>query len=258
MPAPPGLPFLVSGESRRDVGQFADVLAEAGSHILFVERWNPTDVTFSPDDHAGLVILGDSRHWATSRKYQRDRDWLAAALAAGRPVLGICFGAQLLAAHLAGITNGRSLSINPNRDHVGKLIGVEVRGMGLEDPVISHLAKGAPVPQWHEDSFQLPPGAIGLAWSKELVSAHCEAFRVGDPEDAVYGAQFHPEPTAEMLRFDGWFTRPENTDDINSAVAAGRRLLVAWATLAVAREHGGPAAARAFSSSRSTNQQPRT
>lgn len=231
----PALPFLVSGVSRRDAGQIEDVLADVGSEIHFVKRWEPTEVSFSPDQHAGLVILGDDQDWATSPIYLRDRDWLAAALASARPVLGICFGAQLLAAHLAGIDDGKPLSRRRNKDHVGKLVGVEVRGHGQMDPVVGHLAEGAPVSQWHEDSFQEPPGATGLAWSKGLAREHCEAFRVGEPRDAVYGVQFHPEPTEDMLAAGGWLSEQQHREDIRSAVRAGRELLAAWAMLAVAR-----------------------
>src|SRR5205823_14422191 len=141
------------------------------------------------------------------------------------PVLGICFGAQLLAAYLARRTDGRSLSRNPSQDHVGKLVGLAVRGKGVSDQVVEHLVDGTPVTQWHEDSFQVPPGAIGLAWSKDAKIDHCEAFRVGEPENAVYGLQFHPEPTLDMLlkgeKDEPWFQKIPALTELDRAVAAG-------------------------------------
>jgi GMP synthase (glutamine-hydrolysing) len=228
---PASRPFLVSGENERDVGQLRRALAD----IRFVERWRPTTVTFTPRAFAGLVILGDGADWATSRRYQRERDWLSTALESGTPVLGICYGAQLLAAYLDGIRNGRPLSRNPNQEHVGKLVGIELTDPGLRDPVVGHLAQGTPVAQWHEDSFQEPTGGTALAWSKGATTRHCEAFRVGAPDAAIYGLQFHPEPTEEMLVTDRWFKEPQAPDDIRSAATTGEGILRAWVALALAR-----------------------
>jgi GMP synthase (glutamine-hydrolysing) len=228
------LPFLVSGVSRADIGQLEGVLAAAGRPFEFVERWGLTDVEFALERHAGLIILGDSRHWATSRKYQRERGWLVAALAHRRPVLGICFGAQLMAAHLAGITSGRSLAKPPNNDHVGKIAPVEVRGAGRNDPVVAPLRRAPLATMSHEDCFQVPPGTTGLAWSTDTTLEHCEAFRLGPPEDAVYGLQFHPEPTPEMLA-RGWFKEVPDADTLSTVAATGNSILTEWVRLAVAR-----------------------
>lgn len=226
-------PFLVSGVSRRDVGQIEDALAGAGRTFVFVERWGPTRLEFSPEAHAGLIILGDSCYWATSRRYQRDRSWLEAALASRRPVLGVCFGAQLLAAHLAGVTSGRSLVRAPNKDHVGKLAPVELRGEGQSDPVTAPLRDSPLAVMSHEDYFQEPPGATVLAWSIDAAHGHCEAFRVGPPAAAVYGVQFHPEPSEEMLRADGWFDQVPDAETLRRVTATGRGILEAWVRLAV-------------------------
>jgi GMP synthase (glutamine-hydrolysing) len=199
-----------------------------------VERWGLAHAEFVPQRHAGLIILGDSKHWATSRKYQRERAWLALALARQRPVLGICFGAQLMAAHLAGITNGRALANPPNNDHVGKVAPVEVRGAGLKDPVVASLRRSPLTTMFHEDCFQLPPGTTGLAWSTDTALEHCEAFRIGPPEDAVYGVQFHPEPTPEMLS-RGWFKEVPDAFTLRTLTATGNSILAEWVRLAVGR-----------------------
>lgn len=228
-------PFLVSGEGGRDLGQIPGVLADTGRSLVFVERWRRTDVVFAPELFAGLIILGDGNHWATSKRYERDRDWLGKALNARRPVLGICFGAQLLAAYLAGITSGRSLAKHPINDHVGKIAKVAVRGEGLADPVIEPLRWSPQAVMSHEDFFQEPAGAVGLAWSVDVASEHCEAFRVGPPEDVVYGLQFHPEPTLEMLQNDKWFDPVPNADRLQSVVITGRQVLEEWVKLATSR-----------------------
>src|SRR5437879_6272820 len=104
------LPFLVSGCSELEMGQIAEILPQ--QMRVFAPRWarKRARIDFSPEKHVGLIILGDSKNWATSDLYQRERAWLATALKYGTPVLGICYGAQLLAAHLAGQFDGKPLS----------------------------------------------------------------------------------------------------------------------------------------------------
>ena len=194
------LPFFVSGCSERDMGQIAETLPE--QMRVFTRRWitKGAKIDFSPETHVGLIILGDSKDWATSVCYQRKREWLAKALQSGTPILGICYGAQLLAAYLENKLDGKPLAKLRSMEHWGVLTEIAVEDEGRTDPVVGHFAEGALVTQYHEDAFQEPPGATALGWSKEHSYRHCEAFRVGPPEAAVYGIQFHPEPTLQMLQ----------------------------------------------------------
>ncbi len=231
-------PFLVIGCSQSELGQIAEILPE--QRRRFVDRWDPNSaINFDLEKHGGLIILGDGCYSATSRKYERERRWLAMALECGRPVLGICHGAQLLAAHLNGQFNGRPLSKFKTLEHCEVLTQVAVEGEGKTDPVVSHLAEGVPVIQSHEDSFQKPVGATALVWSKEPTHHHCEAFRVGPPEAAVYGLQFHPEPTLKMLQSqkkdERWFDTIPALAELQRAVKAGQQALRAWFRLATAR-----------------------
>jgi GMP synthase-like glutamine amidotransferase len=61
------------------------------------------------------------------------------------------------------------------------------------DPLFAGLPGRLPVFGWHEDSFDLPPGAIPLAGS---VACTYQAFRFGA---TAYGLQFHPEVRADHL-----------------------------------------------------------
>lgn len=241
MPDRTALPFLVSGECRSDMGQLKDVLAAAGHPFDFVKRWPPPSIVFCKERFAGLIILGDSNHWATSKRYAHDRALLLAALNARRPVLGICFGAQLLAAHLAGITNGRSLARDPSQEHVGVLSSVAFRGEGMTDPVMEPLRQTPLAVMSHEDSFQAPAtgDGHGLAWSVNTASEHCEAFRVGPPGVAVYGLQFHPEPTLTMLQDTRqgrrWFATIPDLAVLRRVQETGWLILEIWVRLAVER-----------------------
>lgn len=232
------LPFFVVGRSEGDMGQIAEILP---AHRLVFARRLPrrAAIGFSPNGNAGLIILGDSKQYATHVCYKRERECLALALQSGTPILGICHGAQLIAAYLEKRTYNENpladLSKEQQNEHNGELKDVDFNADGRTDPVVRHLV-GVRVTQAHTDAFQEPPGATGLAWSIEHSYLHCEAFRVGPPEAAVYGLQFHPEPTAKMLIDDQWFNDPPSSDDLQRAVKAGRRVIQAWVELATARE----------------------
>ncbi|HUR54077.1 MAG TPA: hypothetical protein VMZ71_08090, partial [Gemmataceae bacterium] len=193
------LPFLVSGEHPDDMGMLANILPDYGPPPTFEGRWSK-GVEFHHDRFRGLIILGDSSdNRATYRALEKEQRWLLKAMEAKRPVLGICFGAQMLAAFQNRGRRAGGLSGLP-RLHVG-VCPVELRDDGLTDPVLKPLRRHPFVTMSHEDCFQKPEGTEPLAWSAcEGVNEHCEAFRIGPPSEAVYGFQFHPEPTLDMLR----------------------------------------------------------
>jgi GMP synthase (glutamine-hydrolysing) len=58
---------------------------------------------------------------------------------------------------------------------------------------------------WHSETFMLPQGAVSLAYSDKCRQ---QAFRFGN---TVYGIQFHPEITAEMIA--DWSVQPLNCAD---------------------------------------------
>ena len=105
--------------------------------------------------------------------------FLRAALAAGVPVLGICFGGQALAAALGG----RVLPASEPE------IGWRMVPTRLPD-----LFAPGPWFQWHSDRWELPPGVT--AFARTPVAE--QAFVAG----RALGLQFHPELTPAML--DGW------------------------------------------------------
>jgi GMP synthase (glutamine-hydrolysing) len=113
-------------------------------------------------------------------------------LAARKPILGICLGAQLMAAAL-----GASVYPGSNGAEIGWFPLQAADGAPTPawfDPL---LAKGLPVFHWHGDTFDLPAGARHLAKSERY--AH-QAFTIGD---FALGLQFHPEVTAADL--ESWY-----------------------------------------------------
>ena len=122
--------------------------------------------------------------------------------ARGTPVLGVCFGHQLLA-HVAG---GRVV-VNPRGREIGT-VRVQLTAAGQRDPLFAWAeADSIEVQATHCDAVDpLPPGATVLASNENCVA---QAFRLSE---TVAGVQFHPELWAEAMR-DLIFSREEKLEE---------------------------------------------
>lgn len=144
----------------------------------------------SPADVAGAVVTGSSA-MVTDREpwSEATARWLREAVNAGTPVLGICYGHQLLAHALGGVVGD-----NPGGREIGTR-PVRLLAAAHEDPLFSAFGSQIVVQTTHVQSvLELPPGAVHLAAS-DLDPNH--AFCAGD---RAWGVQFHPEITAEIMR----------------------------------------------------------
>jgi GMP synthase (glutamine-hydrolysing) len=197
-------------------GLLAGVLAECGAPVRVV-RLDLGDLLPAASEVAGVVVMGgpmgvhdtDDYPWLTA-----ERRWLTTVVDAGRPVLGVCLGSQLLAAALgAAVTTGATPEIG-----IGE---VALAAAGRTDPVLGPEGDRLPVVHWHGDTFAIPDGAVRLASSDRYEN---QAFRYGD---RVYGLQFHLEVDDEVAT--GW--APElpagvslDTPARAAVEAAGRRV----------------------------------
>jgi GMP synthase (glutamine-hydrolysing) len=107
-----------------------------------------------------------------------EKEILKSAIAKGLPCLGLCLGGQLLAQALGG-------SVSPNKHWE---IGWKTIEFSNQKPPLQ-------VFQFHQDQFSLPPGAERLATNEITLN---QAFSFSDH---VIGTQFHPESTAEWVRY---------------------------------------------------------
>ena len=171
-------------------GVFHTGAADAG---CVIEEWTPAERPQPPrplGDYAALIVLGGDQNVCEQDRfpYLTDelallRDWLPG----GRPVLGVCLGAQLLAQAAGGQV------VRAGSRELGWL-DVELLPAAAEDPLLGFAPQHVTALQWHSYAVDPPPGATVLASSRVCP----QAFRLGD----AWGVQFHPEVDASILR--GW------------------------------------------------------
>jgi len=136
-----------------------------------------------------LVVTG-SGAMVTDREpwMEQSADWLRSAVQAGLPVLGICFGHQLLAHALGG-----EVQYNTNGVEVGS-VAIRLHPAAAVDPLFAGLPPILVAHVSHQQSVvRLPPGSRLLA-SSALDRHQAVAF-----SDRAWGVQFHPEFSAAVV-----------------------------------------------------------
>jgi GMP synthase (glutamine-hydrolysing) len=185
--------FAVRHVAFEDLGGFAPVFARRGYAIEYAEAGRD-DLSCRPTREPDiLVVLGGPIGVNDDADYPfiRDElDWLARRARSGRPTLGICLGAQLMACALGA-------RVYPAK---AKEIGwapIRLTDEGRGSCLAALASNGEPVLHWHGDTFDLPEGAQRLA-STDICPN--QAFAWGR---AWLALQFHPETTRRGL--EQWF-----------------------------------------------------
>ncbi len=175
----------------RHQGDFEDWI-EAGVRPTPVTTKDVTRGTTLPDPSAlaGVIVTGSPAMVSHREPWSEDAAvWLSRAANGGLPILGICYGHQLLAHALGG-----SAGPNPRGREIGT-VTVKTRPEAAHDPLLGALPGSFPAHVTHEESvLELPAGAIRLA--ENAHDAH-QAFRWGKH---AWGVQFHPEFDATITR----------------------------------------------------------
>lgn len=141
-------------------------------------------------DCLGIVITGahcmvtDDRPWSLAIER-----WLPGLVAQEVPLLGICYGHQLLGRALGGV-----VADHPGGKEVGTF-AVELSPAGIEDPLFCNLPQRFLAHATHTQSVTtLPAGAVLLAGN--AFEPH-HAMRIGT---SAWGVQFHPEYHASVMQ----------------------------------------------------------
>lgn len=228
------------------LGLLAPLLAERGVAVSAVDAPRGGLAGLDPLAPDLVVVLGGPVGAYEAEAYPflaQEVALLEARLAADRPTLGICLGAQLMARALGARvypTGSREIGWAP----------VALSAAGRGSCLAPLGAPGVEVLHWHGDSFEMPDGAVHLASSAGCAN---QAFRWGRNGLAL---QFHVETGAAEL--ESWFVghavelaaagipaarlRAESARAAPACARAGRAAMAAWLdSLPVGRGSAGPA-----------------
>jgi GMP synthase (glutamine-hydrolysing) len=199
--------LVLEHESSCKLGRLEAPLARRGVAVQIVR---PPDMADLPDPgtYEIVVTLGsdESAHDESLPWVDQELAYVRAAIRAEVPVLGICFGAQMLA---------RALGADVRRASAPE---VGWKTLTRTHASSSWLPAG-PWFVWHEDTFDWPPDATPLAWTEEAP----HAFRHGDH----LGLQFHPEADADLVERwldDGMRTLELQRVDVDALRRQTRRM----------------------------------
>lgn len=182
--------LVVEQHDQASIGVVGETLGELGVGIQTMWGNRGDVLPRSHREHAGIIVLGGAMTALDdeARPYFPALTRLIREFAeAGKPVLGVCLGAQLVArAFDAELRIGGELELGFHT--------VSPTPAVAGDPVFCELAEPLPLFQWHTDHYALPPGAELLATGERYPN---QAFRIGR---TVYATQFHFEVTEPVVR----------------------------------------------------------
>ncbi len=188
MTEPPRL-LLVMQTADGGAGRCGRKLRERGYQTDYCYPQSGQPLPAGMDGYAGAVVFGGPMSANDDDKLSGIRtqlDWIPTALAAGRPFLGICLGAQLLARALGA-------TVKPHPAGLAEIGYFPVRPTAAGQAVFESPLH---VYQWHHEGFELPAGAELLAAGDRFPH---QAYRYGTH---TFGVQFHPEVNRKIL--DVW------------------------------------------------------
>lgn len=168
------------------LGLIAGVLDAHGIASQYANLYDAPVAATDIKDADALILLGGSMSANDNLSFiKREIEHVQAAVQSGKPLLGICLGAQVISKALGSkvYSNGKK-EIGWEPVTFTNVARNDALFHGHDSEVIFH---------WHGETFDLPEDAVLLASS---AACRHQAFRFGD---RVYGLQFHLEVTPQMI-----------------------------------------------------------
>lgn len=180
--------FIQHGETDKP-GLLEESLSAGGIGLQIAHPYLGEPLPASLEAFSGLAVGGGGQGAYEVDKYpylSKECDLIREAAHAGKPVLGLCLGAQLMASAL-----GAPVRPGPRRE-VG-FFPVTLDPIAKYDPLLCDLPTDFVATHWHGDIFDLPAAGMRLASSAMTQN---QLFRYGC---GLYGLQFHLEMTPQIF-----------------------------------------------------------
>jgi GMP synthase (glutamine-hydrolysing) len=194
------------------MGLIGDALQAEGIAFEYIRGFAGDTVPETLGDASALVVMGGPMGVYEQNEYPFLREELRlieSAVRDGRPVLGVCLGSQLVAS-ACGAEVRKS-----GKKEIG-WFDVSLSSEGLTDPLFADTAASFTAFHWHGDIFDLPPGSVRLASSRQTIN---QAFRFAE---GVYGLLFHIEVNPRIIGdMVAGFTGELKEEGLDGAVITG-------------------------------------
>ena len=215
-------------------GRIGTALERAGYRVETARLHAGDPVPAVTEDVAGLVVMGGPMSVGDTDRHPhlaQEQRLIRECLDSGVPLLGVCLGAQLIAAAAgARVAPGGTFELGWHP--------VTLTAAAATDPLFADAPSSFTPLHWHGDVFDLPHGAVALASS---ATTRLQAFRLGR---TAYGLLFHLEADHAQVEamsraFPDDLARAPRTDAdrlLDPAAAAAisplaDRVFSRWATL---------------------------
>lgn len=199
--------LVILHQERSSPGRVGQILTRSGFDLDIRRPILGDDLPDTLDGHCGAVVFGGPMSANDDDEgIRRETRWMEVVLKSGKPYLGICLGAQILARHLGA----RVASRDDGHVEIGWY------------PIQATEAGTALMPwprmvyQFHREGFDLPTGAELLATAETYPH---QAFRYGDN---AWGIQFHAELTLAMM--NRWAVRGAHRFELPGAQVGAQHL----------------------------------
>ena len=205
--------LVIQNNAQTPVALVGDHLVAAGAKLATVLPHNGDALPKSSDGYDAAVILGGPQHAGDDMNFPAFPpmlDLLRGFHEQTKPLLGLCLGSQLLA-RAFGETVRRSEEFEVGYP------AIEITEDGQKDPLLTGLAPRQRILQWHEDTFDMPKGAVQLMTGATIRN---QAFRFGR---TTYGFQCHFEVSPELAK--QWFSQWGHTIVRRYEEQVGRQVL---------------------------------
>ena len=175
----------------REFGQSPEwiifALKETGCEFEWIKCYTGQNLGTNPGD--AWIITG------SPQSVNDEEDWMLEleenirhATECRKPILGICFGHQLIAKSFGG-----RVEVNPNGWELGSY-PIHLTAQGKCSPLFNNVDDGVIVYESHQDSVTVvPDGAVELAYNRKCI----QAFQL---HDTLYSVQFHPEFSLDVMK----------------------------------------------------------
>jgi GMP synthase-like glutamine amidotransferase len=163
---------------------FGDIIVEDGHELV---EWDIRLQGAPPDVADAVMVFGGDQNIGEELQHPwlRDEyDALRRWTAEGRPLLGVCLGAQALAHALGAV-------VAPIGTTLAGFYETELTDAGIDDPVLGVLPRTFEALNAQGYCFEVPDGAVTLAQGPTP-----QAFRV---DGSAWGVQFHPEARRDQV-----------------------------------------------------------